>query len=239
MKESVGKFLRTLCLSVVHIVIFTGCGGGTTGTSGTSELRLLGSAFREDGSPLAEEPMDVIDEATQLQLLASGTDKRGNFEMVLPRPELGVVVEIAGARTLPITSSLGGSVTTSTSLSQNDGGGIAVLGAISASPRLLTKCTSFSVKGNSIQFFGQNPVEPCTLLVGVESTSPGSQVAVSLRARCAGELRTFAQDTVQGIKGLATLDLSLIDYRSCVEPRVEVIDGSGRLTSIVFEFSVG
>lgn len=235
--EPIGKFLRTLCIHVACILLCAGCGGGTTGTSGTSELRLLGSVSEEDGSPVRDEPMNVIDEATQLELLASGTDKNGNFRMVLPRPALGVVVEIAGARTLPITTSLAGSVAISTSLLKKEQGELNVVGAVSASPRLLTKCTSFSVKGSSIQFTGQQTPESCTLLVGVESQSLRSQVKISLRARCNGELRTFAEDTVLGVKGLGRVDLSLVDLSTCVEARVEVTEQGGELTPILFEFS--
>jgi hypothetical protein len=237
MKREVQDFLYTICLSALLVLVFTGCGGGTTGTSGTSELRFLGSAARGDGSPIAEEPMDVIDEATQLQLLASGTDKRGDFEMTLPRPSLGVVVEIQGARTPPITSGLAGSVTISAALLQKEEGEISVSAAFSASPRLLTTCSSFAVNGNTVKLSGQNSIESCTLLVGVESSSLLSQMKIALTAKCGGKLRTFAEDTVQGARGLGSVDLSLVDYSSCIEPRVEVIDGSGRLTPITFEIS--
>ncbi len=235
--KTVRYFLRASYSPLFVLLVCIGCGGGTTGTSGTSELRLLGSASREDGSPIVEESMDVIDEATQLQLLASSTNKRGNFLMTLTRPALGVVVEIDGARTLPITSSLAGNVTISTLLSQNQEGNISVTDQFSASPRLLSTCASFEVSGNTIRTSRQIVPESCSLLLGVESSSLQAQVKVLLTAKCSGTLRTFAQDTVQGVRGLATVDLASIDYGSCTEPRVELVSNRGKIAPIVFEIS--
>ena len=90
-----------------------GCGGGTTGTSSTGELRLLGQVEQGQAegysTPASNKPMTVYSGSTEQELVSAATDNEGRFEMVLPGEETSVVVEIEGERSTPVNRVFSGS----------------------------------------------------------------------------------------------------------------------------------
>jgi len=226
---------RTLVLlSYILPLALGSCGGGTTGTSGTNELKIIGSAAGKDGTPLSDQPMSVIDETTKVSLLTSGTDGTEAFQMVLPRPEFGVIVEILGRRTPSLDSLLQGDITISTSLVQEGSGEILFGNTLVASLRLSSSCRSFTLGSNHLELVDSSSREACTIYVEFESSHPTAQISMTLVAICGGERKVLDGNSQNGSVGVGTLMLSLPSLKECSEAQVEVTDLSALLATISF-----
>lgn len=113
------RLSRLLCAAMVSLGI--GCGGGTTGTSSTGELNLIGRVEKIAGRPFSQAHMVVFSAATQEALSASQTDSLGRFDILLPGSEKSLELEIDGARAKTIERKfIGSSVLTSVIFKQSE-----------------------------------------------------------------------------------------------------------------------
>jgi hypothetical protein len=98
------------CFISLLIGFLLGCGGGTTGTSSTGELKLIGEAIGANNRPAANKDMIVYSGGDLSQELGtSATDANGRFEMVLPGSESAVSVAVEGGSRLNIRRKFSGS----------------------------------------------------------------------------------------------------------------------------------
>lgn len=111
------SFLLRCALSLITAAIL-GCGGGTTGTSSTGELKLIGEARGPNDRPAAYRNMIVYSggDLSQEELAVSATDSNGRFDMSLPGSESSVSVAVEGGARLNIRRKFSGSSVVSTLL---------------------------------------------------------------------------------------------------------------------------
>ncbi len=91
----------TRILSAVIFCFVVSCGGGTTGTSSTGELKMQGRAEKISGQPLSQAELVVFSTTSDKPLIASNTDLQGRFNLLLPGSEVGVTLELEGERLDP------------------------------------------------------------------------------------------------------------------------------------------
>jgi hypothetical protein len=180
-------FFNIACLSLLTIApLGVGCGGGTSGTSSTGELKLAGSAKDSSGAPLGNTPMLVRSASDDQELLSSETDARGDFGMLLPGDQSSVLVQIDGKQSQPITRAFTGSSVVSTILERADSGDLTTPGGFEVQIDPESLCSSVGTENNEL--FIQGDLTPSCLVKLMLSSSdyPLSTFSGVLRSRCRG-----------------------------------------------------
>lgn len=219
--------IRRLLLVLIAIsIIVSGCGGGTTGTSSTGELKLLGTGQSASGSPLTDAPMTVYSAQTDDELLASQTDERGSFEMSLPATEQALVIEVAGKKTTPLVRSYSGSSVLSTRLRQEASGDIRFSTVVEARIDTASLCSSLKAKDNSLIIVKQVEGESCE--ISLDTSSHGASdlpISGEVRSVCGGQEQVTDSNSADSVGSLRlTVDLS--DITGCLPKEVVIFTDS-------------
>ncbi len=218
-REMIRRIL--LVMSAISLVV-SGCGGGTTGTSSTGELKLLGTGQTASGSPLTDAPMTVYSAQTDDELLASETDERGSFEMSLPATEQTLVVEVAGKKTSPLVRSYSGSSVLSTALLQESSGNIRFSTVVEARIDTTSLCSSLKADNNSLIIVKQVEGDSCE--ISLDTSSQGNDdllISGQVRSECGGqELITDSNSALSDGSIQLTIDLS--DTAMCLPKEVVI-----------------
>ncbi len=229
-REMIRRIL--LAMSAISLVV-SGCGGGTTGTSSTGELKLLGTGQTASGSPLTDAPMTVYSAQTDDELLASETDERGSFEMSLPATEQALVVEVAGKKTTPLVRSYSGSSVLSTTLLQESSGNIRFSTVVEARIDTASLCSSLKADNNSLIIVKQVEGESCE--ISLDASSQGdSELLISgeVRSVCGGQEQVTDSNSANSGESLRlTIDLS--DTNACLPKEVVIFTDSDDVPPIL------
>lgn len=213
---------RVLLVISTTSIILCGCGGGTTGTSSTGELKLLGTSQTASGAPITDAPMTVYSAQSDDELLASQTDERGAFEMSLPASEEALVVEVAGKKTTPLVRSYSGSSVLSTNLLQEASGNIRFSSVVEVRIDTDSLCSALNADGNSLIIVKQSQGARCEL--SLDTSSQGNhalRISGEVRSMCSGEERVTDSNTAHS-DGSIRLAVDLSNTSAC-SPREIVI----------------
>lgn len=232
MLNTIGRRI-ILCYSLFGLLVFTvGCGGGTTGTSSTGELRLAGYAQATSGERLATIPMTVRSGEDQDELLASKTDAEGVFAMSLPGSESSVVVDVNGQRSSPIVRSFNGSSVLSTILTVPSGGTVLAQDSFEVQIDEGSLCQALGIDGNEL-FVKGAPSQTCQVRVRISSnTYPLSTFSGSLEEICDGSSTVISSVSAAG-DGTVTLEVGNAIVRGCDSLKIRVLSSSDPARQII------
>lgn len=186
MRTGITTYTSKLRLSVLVALTLASCGGGTTGTSPTDNLKFSGYAEQSDGSRAGGLSMTVRSGATNQDLKESGTDPQGDFEMRLPESESSLVVDVVGVGATTVRRLQQGAGTLAAKLSAGQGG----LGAdLQFEVQVDTSdlCPILSAQGDELLVTSSDLVSSC--LVTFRVASPGldlGQFSGKLLGECNG-----------------------------------------------------
>ena len=200
-----GNWLLWALLALMLLV--NGCGGGTTGTSSTGELKFAGYIQDSTGERIVFTPMLVRSGVSETPLLTAATNSEGSFDMSLPGSEAGLVVEIEEKRSAILSRSYIGSSQLSTVITKSPAGELTFSGSFEGRIDPDALCGSFAVEGNSL--FQQSELDsPCPIRVVVTSSDyPLTSFRGVLEARCGSEIVTVASSAGDS-QGVMVLDLA-------------------------------
>jgi hypothetical protein len=215
------------------MLLLSGCGGGTTGTSSTGELKLLGVSQSASGRPLIDAPMSVFSATSDEELLSAQTDSRGDFEMSLPPEESALVVELEGRRTSPLVRAYSGSSVLSTVLYEGAQGDVGFQSSLEAKVDDARLCSSLQAADNRLVVIGEIGVSPCTVAieisaVGLDTTTVQGEV----RSVCGGISRV-TDSAVASVEGVLLLDVAPSFQLGCESAELAIFTRGSRLKSIV------
>ncbi len=211
-----------LTLTSTLLIACCGCGGGTTGTSSTGELKILGTSQNAFGTPISETPMTIYSADSNEELLASQTDEQGIFEMSLAPEEQSVTVEISGQRTAPLVRSYSGSSVLSTTLVQTSDGRLTFGTGFEVQIDSSSLCPGASTTGNSLNISEEQIAGSCG--ISIQATSHGDTPLVisgEVRSDC-GNISQVTDGTVASSDGVLQLSLAAASSEGCV-PREIVL----------------
>lgn len=224
-------FIRDNCcrgLLIAFLFLLGGCGGGTTGTSSTGELKLAGYIQDASGARITFEPMLVRSGATDTPLLGASTDAQGDFIMSLPGNESSVKIEIAGNSSSPLARNYLGSSLLSTIVTRDLQGEIQLSGSFELRIDPDTLCSSYALEDNALLQKGEI-VTPCFVRTLVSSSDyPTSSFKAVLDARCGSEIVTVST-SVADSEGAIDVDLAAAASEGCAPNRLVIsseLDGS-------------
>jgi hypothetical protein len=201
------------------LVHAAGCGGGTTGTSSTGELKLAGYAQAGSGQRLSELPMTVRSGGDQGELLSSQTDAEGSFAMALPGSESSVLIEIDGKLSSPIARRFSGSSVLSTVLTLSSDPSILAQGSFEVQIDEASLCSALGIEGNDLYVKGVAS-EPCEARARIASTSYAlSSFTASLKGRCDGSSSVLATASADRA-GVVSIDVGGAIERGCDSLRI-------------------
>ncbi len=220
----------------IAVCVLSACGGGTTGTSSSDSLRFSGYAQGADGIRAAQLSMSVISATTNENLVDSGTNDAGEFEMELPPTESAFEINVTGVGTTTISRQQRGVGSMASKLSATSSGTLIaedVFEVQAISPAL---CSTVTVSGNSLVVSSDTSTSPCPVQFAVASSSlPLASFRANLEANCGG-----AQQIINSVgaspQGVLTVDLSQAFARSCSDIVVGI--SSTRATGLGVEFPV-
>lgn len=234
---------------ILVTLLLSSCGGGTTGTSSTGELRLQGRAEKIQGSPLAGAEMVVFSADSGRELLGSRTDAQGNFTMALPASETGLVLEIEGETTPQLNRHFSdSSVLTTVIVKQSVSNERPTQGNSDNPSRRffdvrytfelhindLTLCTSLSTRNNKI--FIDSPIESATCPIEIEAFSnelQGETFYSQLIGICDGD--TMPLSLVRGnAEGRMTVDIGEASRKGCTSLYISTYSVQASDTRISF-----
>lgn len=223
------------CALIISLVIMSGCGGGTTGTSSTGELRFAGYVKQSSGERVSFTPMVVRSGTDDEELLTASTDEQGDFEMSLPPAEIAVAIEIGGKRTPPITRSLVGSSVLSTVVTQGPEGDLETSGSFEVRIATDSLCASLRSEDNDLLIQGDiSP--PCLVNFDtISSEYPLSTFNATLEGTCGSETSVIVSSSANP-GGEISIDVSEASLRGCVPSRISLSssqDSSRRIEILI------
>jgi hypothetical protein len=213
-----------------------GCGGGTTGTSPSDQLRFSGYAEKADGSRAGLLTMRVRSSYNDSVAVDSGTDQRGQFEMFLPDGERSLVVDVSGIGEASVKRSQSGSGSIMAVLKVTEQGELVTRNLSEIQIDTGSLCASLAVTGSSIEIIGDNSEVSCPVTFTISSEQLevtsffGEVVGV-----CSGEVVVLDRAQASSV-GLLTLQLDGITQRGCSEVNIQVT--SAQAPSLVGVFTV-
>lgn len=181
------RLFGCIVLCVSTILSNTGCGGGTTGTSPTGELKFSGVAEDADGSRAGRLTMTVRSGENDEALVDSGTNANGEFAMDLPGSEEQLVVQVDGVGSTSIARQQRGNGTMSAKLAVTREGALTSRDLSEAQVDSSTLCSNLEVSGNSIKVVGPVGSKECLvdIVIASQELTLGSFTA-TLRGVCGG-----------------------------------------------------
>jgi hypothetical protein len=202
--------------AVIALFVLAGCGGGgTTGTSQTSELSFTGAISDYTGAPQGDVAMQVTSFTSGEVLIRTSSTPRGGFEMTLPGSESAVVVEMGSAKTPPIKKQLEGSSAVSAKLTLRTEGAISVDKSVEAQVVSTNLCSAFITEANQIVQVSNLVENPCTIQIhAVSATTPTNQIIGSVYASCRSVLERVAIGAADS-NGNFTVNVAPIINRGC------------------------
>ncbi len=191
-----------------------GCGGGTTGTSSTGELRLSGYAQDSSGARLGNTAMLVRAASDDQELISSATDAQGDFGMALPGDQSSLLIEIDGKRSQPIARSFTGSSVLSTVVTSADSRELSTAGGFEIHIDPESLCGAVGTEDNEL-FIQGALTSPCAVKIKVSSSDYAtSTFSAVLRAR-SGDDVVVIETSRPDSQGDISVDLSRATERGC------------------------
>lgn len=235
MHTRITTYTSKLRLSVLVALALASCGGGTTGTSPTDNLKFSGYAEQSDGSRAGGLSMTVRSGATNQDLKESGTDPQGDFEMRLPESESSLVVDVVGVGATTVRRLQQGAGTLAAKLSAGQGG----LGAdLQFEVQVDTSdlCPILSAQGDELLVTSGDLVSSCPVSFSIASPR---LLLGKFRGEVAGEcngVQTAVTSAKATQAGKLTLDLSDALARGCKDVRIVI--STSQAAGLVSEFFV-
>jgi hypothetical protein len=228
-----GNGLRWALLALMLLV--NGCGGGTTGTSSTGELKFAGYIQDSTGERIVFTPMLVRSGVSETPLLTAATNSEGSFDMSLPGSEAALMVEIEGKRSAPLNRSYAGSSQISTVITKDLTGDLTFSGSFEGRIDPDSLCSSFGIEDNGL--FQQAQISSqCLIRIFVASSDyPLTSFIGALDARCGSEVVTVATSAA-GLQGVVELDLATALAEGCSPRRLLLLSELDNSRAIEFTF---
>lgn len=232
--------IRYFLGAAVALFVVAGCGGGgTTGTSPTSELRFTGAISDFTGAPQGDAAMQVTSFNSGAVLVQTSSSSRGSFEMTLPGSESAVVVEVGTAKTPPIRKQLEGSSAVSAKLTLRTESAISVDKSIEAQVVSTNLCSAFITEENQIVQVSNLVENPCTIQIHtVSATIPSNQIIGSVYASCQTVKEKVAFGAADS-NGNFTVNVAPIIKRGCSLVNVTLTSSQLSGAEIVFPVVAG
>ena len=213
--------------NIVRLAVFAlvtlggGCGGGTTGTSSTGELRLSGYAQDSSGARLGDTAMLVRAASDDQELRSSATDAQGDFGMELPGDQASLLIEIDGKRSQPITRSFTGSSVLSTVVTSADSRELSTAGGFEIHIDPDSLCGSVGTQDNEL-FIQGDLTSQCAVKIQVSSSDYAiSTFSAVLRARCDDDVVAIETSRPDS-QGDISVDLSEATERGCSPYEIQI-----------------
>ncbi len=209
-------------LAVLALVALgSGCGGGTTGTSSTGELKFSGYAQDSSGARLGDTPMLVRAASDDQELRSSATDAQGDFGMELSGDQASLLIEIDGKRSQPITRAFTGSSVLSTVVTSDKSGELSTAGGFEIHIDPESLCSAVGTENNEL-FIQGDLTSPCAVKIQVSSSDYAiSTFSAVLRARCEDAVVAISTSPADG-EGDITVDLSQATDRGCSPYEIQI-----------------
>ncbi len=229
------KSLKTRAYLVSLMISLTigliGCGGGTTGTSSTEELRVKGYAEAASGERLGNVPMVVRSGSGNQELLVSQTDQKGDFDMSLPGEEDSIVIEVGGKDSPEVRRNFSGSSVLSTVLAIDTAGAPSTSGTFEVQINAASLCDSLIAKGNTLYIIQEPVGQSCPISLSTHSDLQSNPLRGEIIARCDGEPQTFAT-ALTNQAGELLLDVPWSQVTGCDSIEVVVFPSAQRSRTV-------
>ena len=228
---------RKIRASLVSLMIsltigIVGCGGGTTGTSSTEELRVKGYAEAASGERLGDVPMVVRSGSGDQELLVSQTDQKGDFDMSLPGEEDSIVIEVGGQDSPEVRRNFSGSSVLSTVLAVDTAGAPSTSGIFEVQIDAASLCDSLTAKGNTLYIIQEPVGQSCPISLSTHSDQQSlNPLRGEIIARCDGEPQTFAS-ALTNQAGELRLDVPWSQVTGCDSIEVVVFPSAQRSRTV-------
>jgi hypothetical protein len=232
------RLFGCMVLCVSAMLGSAGCGGGTTGTSPTGELKFSGIAEGADGSRAGQLTMTVRSGDNDEALVDSGTNPNGEFAMDLPGSEDQLIVEVDGVGSTAIARQQRGNGTMSAKLAVTREGALTSRDLSEAQVDSSTLCSNLEVSGNAIQVVGPVGSGECLvdIVIASQELALGSFTA-TLRGVCGGVgPKAAISESRAGNEGRLRLDLSQAFSAGCTG--LEVVVQSSQALELASVFVV-
>jgi hypothetical protein len=207
------------------VVTIIGCGGGTTGTSPTNELKFSGLVQQSNGTPAPSLLMTVRSGLTNDNLLYSGTNEQGEFAMDLPADEESLVIDVQGVGSTTVTRAQRGAGIITAKLQVMPEGGLSTSQLSEAQIDEAVLCSSLAVSGNMLNIVGDVGQEPCLVVISIASQKLGVAEFEGVLSAVCDNTRVdleAARASQQG-QGQIALDLNRAFSRGCEEVKLSVL----------------
>ena len=223
---SLVAFLISLTIGIV------GCGGGTTGTSSTDELRVKGYAEAASGERLGDVPMVVRSGVGDQELLASQTDQKGDFDMSLPGEEDSIVIEVGGKDSPEVRRNFSGSSVMSTVLAVDTAGAPSASETFEVQIDAASLCDSLISKGNTLYIIQEPVGQSCSISLATYSDQESlTPLRGEFIARCDGQPQTFAT-SLANQAGEIRLDVPWSRVTGCESIEIVVFPSAQRSRTV-------
>jgi len=221
-------------LTAALLVCLSACGGGTTGTSPTGELKFSGVAEKADGARAGMLNMTVRSGSSDEALADSGTNSQGEFLMQLPASEEMFVIEVAGVGSTSIARMQRGEGSMSAKLAAMKDGTLVAAQLSESQIDSSTLCESLAVEEGGLRVDGALGQGACLVDIVVES----QELAVAsfygtVLAKCNGA-RDLIQQSRADATGRVRFDLSSALSSGCQQLELVVASSQAPELSGVF-----
>lgn len=210
-------------IPVLFVATIIGCGGGTTGTSPTNELKFSGLVQQSNGTPAPSLLMTVRSGLTDDNLLDSGTNEQGEFAMDLPAAEESLVIDVQGVGSTTVTRAQRGAGTITAKLRVMPEGGLSTSQLSEAQIDEAALCSSLAVSGNMLAIVGDVGQEPCPVVISVDSQELGVAEFTGILSAVCDNARVDLEAAKASQQGEMTLDLNRAFSRGCEDVELSVL----------------
>ena len=231
MMKSPNTRASLVSLMISLTIGIVGCGGGTTGTSSTEELRVKGYAEAASGERLGDVPMVVRSGSGDQELLVSQTDQKGDFDMSLPGEEDSIVIEVGGQDSPEVRRNFSGSSVLSTVLAVDTAGALSTSGIFEVQIDAASLCDSLTAKGNTLYIIQEPVGQSCPISLSTHSDLQSNPLRGEIIARCDGEQQTFAT-ALTNQAGELRLDVPWSQVTGCDSIEVVVFPSAQRSRTV-------
>jgi hypothetical protein len=186
--------LKSIAIVILFSLFPTACGGGTTGTSPTGDLRLQGSVFTSSGAAVARTAMSVLPDDNSALAVTATTDQEGAFDMSLDGDVSRFSIEITDHASPSFTRAYQEASIVSALVIQENSGQISLPSVVEAQVDNNRLCSQITSEDNTIFISGDVLDSSCVIPLNINFTqSTKIQYQVMVEGVCNQKETIFSQ----------------------------------------------
>ena len=188
------RLLKSIAIVILFSLFSTACGGGTTGTSPSGDLRLQGSVFTSSGAAVARTAMSVLPDNNSALAVNATTDQQGAFDMSLDGDVSRFSIEITDHTSPSFTRAYQEASIVSALVIQENSGQISLPSVVEAQVDNNRLCSQITSEDNTIFISGDVLDSSCVIPLNINFTqSTKIQYQVMVEGVCNQKETIFSQ----------------------------------------------